>query len=185
MPVVYAVGGGKCATPRAVFSCNGGRFALQYAPYCNAKRHVLESKTGRIAVCFVCFYYQNHDFWLCGLCFLTFQICRPYLVCQFPAHVFLYNIVYKTDAGWTGRHPDSVSEYCGTHRHPVHRAAAESSFCCPVGDSTPAGFSDCRFVFLLCGSIALVRFPSQSLWDLIRHNLSFSVRIKGKIRIFA
>ena len=86
---------GKCAVLRAVFSCNGGRFGLQYGAYCNAKRHVLEGKTARIAACFVRFYYQKCGFRVLGLCFLTIQSCPRYLVAQFQSHVFLYNILYK------------------------------------------------------------------------------------------
>ena len=48
---------GKCATLRAVFICNGGRFGLRNGTYCNPKRAILESKTARIAARFILFYY--------------------------------------------------------------------------------------------------------------------------------
>ena len=85
----------KCATLFAVFVCNGCRLGVQYGAFCSAKRHVLKSKTGRFAVCFVWFYYQSHDFRVCGPCFLTVQTCPRYLVVLFPTPVFWYNIVYK------------------------------------------------------------------------------------------
>ena len=129
LPVAYISIGKKCAIFLAVFSCNGGRFGLRNGTYCNAKRAILESKTARIAACFVRFCYQNRDFRVCGPCFLTVQTCPLYLVARCQSHVFLYNIVYKIYAGWNGGSQNSVREYRGTYRHPILRTAAESSFC--------------------------------------------------------
>ena len=120
MPAIYVNTDSKCATLRAVFSCNGGRFALQYGAYCNPKRHVLESKTGHIADYFVCFYYQNRDFRVSEPWFLTSQTCLFHLVALFRTHVFLYNIVYKIPERLAG----SRIPFADTTAHTIIRCSA-------------------------------------------------------------